>query len=207
MNKRLILVRHAERPDIPAGEVGNEVLLNAKGLQASFAFGQSLNQNIISIRTSPISRCVQTATEIAKAVGYDRSNIKTCTDLGSPGYFISDGSLAWRHWQEKGSQRVNQFLLDGSESWDGFNDLKKSAAKFKNKVEQTLKISQNGTHLWVTHDTILAAFAARVLDEPITIDQWPEYLEYLTVGITSDGKMRFQYHSNYHSRRKQNRPL
>ncbi len=202
MNKRLIIVRHAERPDIPAGEVGNDVLLNAQGLQASFAFGQSLNQNIISIRTSPISRCVQTATEIAKAVGYGISNIETCTDLGSPGYFISDGSLAWRHWQEKGSQRVNQFLLDGSECWDGFNDLEKSAAQFKNKVEKALRSSQNGTHLWVTHDTILAAFAARVLDEPITIDQWPEYLGSLIAEISSGGKMRFQYNANYHSRRK-----
>ncbi|MFT6903623.1 MAG: broad specificity phosphatase PhoE [Oleiphilaceae bacterium] len=194
MTKRLIMVRHAERPSIPNGEVGNDVLLNASGLRASFAFGQSLAQKIIDIKTSSVSRCVQTATEIAKAVGYNTSNIDTCSDLGAPGYFISDGGKAWYHWQEKGHQRVNEFLLEGNDQWDGFHDLNEAAQQLKNKIEQVLLNSDNGTHVWITHDTILAAFTARVLEKPISLDQWPEFLGYLSIELSSSGELLFQYH-------------
>jgi broad specificity phosphatase PhoE len=194
MTKRLIMVRHAERPSIPNGEVGNDVLLNASGLRASFAFGQSLEQEIIDIKTSSVHRCVQTATEIAKAVGYSTSNIETCSDLGAPGYFISDGGKAWHHWQEKGHQRVNEFLLNGNDHWDGFHDLNEAAQQLKNKIEQVLLNSDNGTHVWITHDTILAAFSTRVLEKPITLDQWPEFLGYLSIVLSPSKELIFQYH-------------
>lgn len=193
MTKRLIMVRHAERPSIPKGEVGDDVLLNASGLRASFVFGQSLEQEIIDIKTSSVSRCVQTATEIAKAVGYNTSNIDTCSDLGAPGYFISDGGKAWHHWQEKGHQRVNEFLLDGNVQWDGFYDLNEAAKQFKRKIEQVLLNSKTGTHLWITHDTILAAFSARVLEETLTLDQWPKFLGYLSIELSSSRELIFQY--------------
>ena len=194
MTKRLIMVRHAERPSIPNGEVGNDVLLSASGLRASFAFGQSLEQDVIDIKTSSVPRCVQTATEIAKAVGYNTSNIDTCSDLGAPGYFISDGGKAWHHWQEKGHQRVNEFLLDGNEHWDGFRDLSEAAQQLKNKIEQVLLDSDNGTHLWVTHDTILVAFSARVLEKALALDQWPEFLGYLSIELSPSRELTFQYH-------------
>jgi broad specificity phosphatase PhoE len=194
MTKRLILVRHAERPSIPKGDVGNDVLLSANGLRASFAFGQFLEQEVIDIKTSSVPRCVQTATEIAKAVGYNTSNIDSCSDLGAPGYFISEGGKAWYHWQEKGHQCVNEFLLDGNEKWDGFRDLNKAAQQLKNKIEKILLDSGNGTHVWITHDTILAAFTARVLEKSITLEQWPEFLGYLSIELSTSGELMFHYH-------------
>lgn len=188
------MVRHAERPDIPAGEIGNEVPLTPKGVDESHAFGLSLDQKVISLKTSPILRCSQTANEIANASRYDTSQIEHCSDLGDPGYYIADSTLAWRHWQEKGHARVNQFLLEGIEQWDGFHDLNEAAQRLKLRITDTLLMSEPGAHVWVTHDTILAAFSARVLEKPLTMDQWPDFLGYLCVELLDDRHLRFSYH-------------
>jgi broad specificity phosphatase PhoE len=193
MTKRLIIIRHAERPNIPEGEVGNDVLLSANGILDSFIFGQSLKEDVISIKTSSVTRCIQTATEISKAVGYDTSKIETCSDLGAPGYFISNGEKAWQHWQEKGHLRVNQFLLNGNANWDGFYDLDEAAKKLKDKIKDILLNSSSGTHVWVTHDTVLAAFTARVHRGSLGIDKWPNFLGYLSIVMSPSGKLVFQY--------------
>lgn len=193
MRKRLILLRHAERPDIPAGEVGNDVLLTSKGMAESYAFGKSWGQEIISLKTSPVPRCIQTALEIAKAINYDTALIEHCSNLGNPGYYISDSTKAWRHWQEKGHSGVNQFLLEAKEEWDGFHDLHRAAQQLRIRILDTLLTSEPGTHVWVTHDTILAAFTSRILDKPLTMDQWPEFLGYLIVELSDDRQLRFSY--------------
>ena len=35
------------------------------------------------------------------------------------------------------------------------------------------------TVIWVTHDTILAAFVARILTIDFNLDDWPDYLGFL----------------------------
>ena len=94
MTAKLILVRHAERPEILSG-VGNDVHLTEHGIASSFEFGQSLKKRkVVSIKTSPVLRCVQTAEQIAMAVSFSKHEIQFCRQLGDPGIFIADADLA-----------------------------------------------------------------------------------------------------------------
>lgn len=159
--KKLLIVRHAERPSIPPSEVGNEVMLSEQGKLDSRLFGQSVTKPVIGVRTSPIRRCRQTAGLIAAEVGIKNSDIEATTELGDPGFIVENGSLAWLHWQEKGHDAVNQHLLTGKEQWLGFVDLELGVKSLCDQIKILLSQSNLGTHIWVTHDTILATLASR----------------------------------------------
>ena len=65
--KIALLLRHADREDIPQGSFGNEILLNEKGKQNAQSFGEKLAEiKVNRIFTSPVGRCVQTAEYITK---------------------------------------------------------------------------------------------------------------------------------------------
>jgi len=191
--KRLLLIRHAERPTIPDQEIGNDVALTPQGVQDSMKFGAHLSESVVSISSSPIARCVQTAKIIADVKGYPEEHIVTCRDLGDPGFVIDDGSVAWSHWQEKGHEAVNQYLLDGKERWSGFADLHQAVSDFREKIRAKLIDSPGGVHVWVTHDTILAAFASRVLPKSLSLNEWPNFLDYFEVSMNPAGNLMYSY--------------
>ena len=146
MSTHLILLRHAERPNIPNDEVGNDVSLTKQGIQQTKLFAKSLKQPIISIASSPILRCVQTAEIISNHCGYNKT-IKKTKLLGDPGFFIEDPELAWTHWQTKGHKAVNQHLLSGKECWDGFYPFDSATNHMKEKIIEQVKIKKSGVHL------------------------------------------------------------
>jgi broad specificity phosphatase PhoE len=191
--KKLLIVRHAERPIIPPSEVGNEVMLTEQGKLDSRLFGQLITQPVISVRTSPIGRCRQTAELIAAEVGIKNLDIETTTELGDPGFIIEDGALAWVHWQEKGHSAVNQYLLTGSEKWLGFVDLELGVKSLCSQIKNLLIQSKLGTHVWVTHDTILATLASRTLGKPLSLSEWPEFLGYLEISLSVTNELEFCY--------------
>ncbi|MGQ9864636.1 MAG: histidine phosphatase family protein [Bacteroidia bacterium] len=60
--KYACLIRHADRDPFPEGSLGNEVLLNAQGIQKARQLGAHLKEKKINaIYTSPVERCLQTA--------------------------------------------------------------------------------------------------------------------------------------------------
>ncbi len=193
--KKLFIVRHAERPIIPPSEVGNDIMLTKQGKLESRLFGQHITQPVISIRTSPIGRCRQTAELIAAEVGIKNSDIENTTELGDPGFIIEDGALAWLHWQEKGHSVVNQYLLTGSERWLGFVDLELGVKALCTRIKTLLMQTELGSHVWITHDTILATLASRALVNPLSLSEWPEFLGYLEVSLSITDELEFCYHA------------
>jgi broad specificity phosphatase PhoE len=184
--KRILIVRHAARPDILPNTVGNDVMLTDEGIEQSKLFASLINDQVLSIRTSPIGRCVQTAELIAQATHFKPDDIEQCRLLGDPGFIIKDGDLAWQHWLKKGHEAVNLHLLSGTESWDGFYDLNDSAARIFSDIKELLSNSADGVHLWVTHDTILATLAARIGDKRLTLQDWPNFLGYLEITLSDE---------------------
>jgi len=184
--KRILIVRHAARPDILPNTVGNDVMLTDEGIEQSKLFASLISGQVLSIRTSPIGRCFQTAELIAQATHFKSADIKQCRVLGDPGFIIKDGDLAWQHWLKKGHEAVNLHLLSGTESWDGFYDLDDSTARIFSDTEALLNNSADGVHIWVTHDTILATLAARIGDERLTLQDWPNFLGYLEIKLSDD---------------------
>ena len=189
---RLLLIRHAERTEIPEDTVGNEVLLTEKGKADTRRFAQRLTDPVISIQSSPIERCRQTAEIIAEVVGFQPDAIVANQDLGDPGFMIKEGSKAWGHWQEKGHQKVNEYLLSGSEQWSGFKVLDHAVSIFDSRIRQQLSLLGEGVHIWITHDTILATYASRILPGRLAINQWPQYLGFISVEL-KDGNFVYDY--------------
>ena len=95
--------------------------------------------------------------------------------------------------RKKGTHASINFCWREREKWDGFHDLNKAAEQLRDRILNTLLTSEPGTHVWVTHDTILAAFTSRVLEKPLMMKQWPEFLGYLIVELPDDRQLRFSY--------------
>lgn len=184
--KRVLIVRHAARPNISPNTVGNDVMLTDEGIEQSKLFASLISGQVLSIRTSPIGRCVQTAELIAQATHFKPNDIQQCRLLGDPGFIIKDGDLAWQHWLKKGHKAVNLHLLSGTESWDGFYDLNNSATRIFSDIKALLNNSADGVHIWVTHDTILATLAARIGDKRLTLQDWPDFLGYLEIKLSDE---------------------
>lgn len=192
--KKLILVRHAERPEIRGNEAGLDVLLTEQGKQDTQLFARRLQGNIVSIKTSSIGRCVQTAEIIAAETGYSLDEIKHCKLLGNPGFIIASGSLAWKQWQEKGHSAVNEHLLSATQSLPGFVDFTEALNTFTQAIIDAFQTSSNGTHIWVTHDTMLATLASRTSKVPLSLSEWPNFLGHVIITLDEQDELAFEYH-------------
>lgn len=193
MSQRLLIVRHAERPPLPQGEVGNDLSLTENGIHATKRFAKALNGEVKAIYSSPILRCIQTAQLIADEHCIAHSDIQTSCLLGDPGFFIADAELAWQNWLDKGSEAVNAHLLAGIETWPGFHAFDQAIASMRKHLDTTLALQPSGLVLWITHDTILATLASRLLPAPLTMDDWPDFLGYLEVSCDSQNKLVLNY--------------
>lgn len=191
--RKLIIIRHAERPAITDGTVGDELSLTEKGKADTLVYAENFDSEVISIRTSPIARCVQTAQIMANQWGYPLDEIQTCNKLGDPGFFISDSELAWQNWLEKGAEAVNQYLLSGNEKWPGFLDFDMAIKEMRSWIRNTLISSRPGSHIWVTHDTILATLASRLSPNPLSLEQWPGFLGRLEFVLSREGELNYVY--------------
>lgn len=198
MSKRLLIVRHAERPQIADGEVGNDLCLTEAGVQATKCFASMLDQEIVSIQSSPILRCMQTAQLIADTHGYAREHIKANRLLGDPGFFIANADLAWQSWLGRGSEAVNAHLLSGSETWPGFRKFDDAVADIIDQIRTALSSYRHGLVIWVTHDTILATLASRLLTTPLSMAEWPDFLGALDVSLANDGELKLIYTASRH---------
>lgn len=193
--KTLLIIRHAERPAIQDGTVGNELALTSNGVHETKRLAKSLPREILSIESSPILRCIQTAELIAEHHELPLTSIGRSNLLGDPGFIIEDAELAWTNWVEKGAEAVNEHLLSGNSVWPGFRDLDEAVAQMRRSIEAMLTASDDGVHVWVTHDTIVATLASRLQKTPLTLKEWPDYLGGLTIQLREESGLEISYSS------------
>ena len=193
--KTLLIIRHAERPTIQDGTVGNELSLTSNGVHETKRLAKSLPREILSIESSPILRCIQTAELIAEHHELPLTSIGRSNLLGDPGFIIEDAELAWTNWVEKGAEAVNEHLLSGNPVWPGFRDLDEAVAQMRRSIEAMLTESDDGVHVWVTHDTIVATLASRLQKTPLTLKEWPDYLGGLTIQLREESGLEVSYSS------------
>lgn len=194
--KALFIIRHAERPTIQDGTVGNELALTSNGVHETIRLAKSLPRKILSIESSPILRCIQTAELIAEHHELPLTSIGRSNLLGDPGFIIDDAELAWANWVEKGAEAVNEHLLSGTSVWNGFRDLDEAVAQMRQSIEEMLSESDDGVHVWVTHDTIVATLASRLQKTPLTLKEWPDYLGGLTIQQREESGLEISYSSS-----------
>lgn len=193
MTTRLLLLRHAERPSIPRATFGNNLSLTEQGRTDCQSFGKTVSGPIRAIATSPILRCVQTARIIAETCGFATGLIKASNLLGDPGCFIQLPEIAGKLWLENTPEAVRTILLENQIPPPGFNDFENAKTKLLNAMKAELGRYKNGTILWITHDTILAPFASRILPGGLETNDWPDYLEYLEITRSASSLISVSY--------------
>ncbi len=172
-----LLLRHADRDDIPKGSFGNEILLNEKGKQNAQNFGEKLAEGKINrIFTSPVGRCVQTAEFITKGYGRSIEIIET-TALGAPGLHISDEKIAGEFFLQYGfDEMYKRFMRD--EKIPGIPTI----TELNHRITTFIKehTAQNGTTIFITHDMLIAFYHFSINKKVYTKANWINYLTGLT---------------------------
>lgn len=180
-----LMIRHGDRDEIPAGEHGNDVLLNKKGEENAFLLGQSLKEFTINkVLTSPVQRCVQTAEFITSGYGKELPIIQTSC-LGAPGLHISDDVLAGEYFLKHGMFKILDECINGEPS-PGLREAIQYYALMTEFIKANTQ--QNGLTLFITHDSLVALYHFCFDKTIYTPVNWVEYLEGLIINTTENGK-------------------
>jgi broad specificity phosphatase PhoE len=172
-----LLLRHADRDDIPQGSFGNEILLNEKGKQNAQSLGKNLSESKINrIFTSPVERCVQTAEFLTKGYGKTIEIIET-TALGAPGLHITDEKIAGEFYLQYGFDEMYKRFMQGKEI-PGIPNINQLNYRITNFI--TENTTTNGTTIFITHDMLIAFYHFSINNKVYTKDNWINYLTGLT---------------------------
>lgn len=190
-----MLIRHAEREDIPSDSFGKDVNLTEHGFSDAEKFGCELASYPINrIYTSPVKRCVQTALQIKKGLGTS-VEIVLSDSLGNPGFHVQDCSAAGRAYLEYGVRDVYEMFkrdeyLPGLSSKDY---LRNNALSYIKRNTQ-----EDGLTLFITHDALIANFAC-ANDLADYSQQWVGYLDGVVIDCSDDaGTLKSEF-TNYWS--------
>lgn len=178
-----LLLRHAERPAIPAGSFGNDLSITEDGRVAAEAVGLQLSGRLRRTVTSPVRRCAQTTEAILRGAAVSTSATASAV-LGEPGVWISDGDAVGDAFLRLGPQGVVARQLAGD--MPGMTSLETGVTRF---VE--LLIAEPGEpgqiDVFVSHDAVMAPMLGALLDIRTLPEIWPEYLEGAFFGRHPDG--------------------
>ena len=171
-----LVIRHAEREDIPAGAFGHEVNLTAEGDRAAERLGTDLaGERVLTILSSPVPRCVQTALAMLRGAG---SSAEVVTDrrLGGPGAFVADAEAAGPLFLELPIPEIARRQLQDASPLTGMRPTPEGVEILLELV--TSPLGKNGRlHVFVTHDIILSVLVASIFHLALAETGWPGYLE------------------------------
>ena len=171
-----LVIRHAEREDIPAGTFGQEVNLTSEGDRAAERLGADLaGERVLTMMSSPVPRCVQTALAILRGAG---SSAEVVTDwrLGGPGAFVADAEVAGPLFLELPIPEIARRQLQDASPLPGMRPTPEGVEILLELV--TSPPGKNGRlYIFVTHDIILSVLVASILHLSLEETGWPGYLK------------------------------
>lgn len=180
-----LLLRHSVREDLPAGEAGRILPITAIGRRLACQLGEALRGRLITLRSSPLVRCVQTAEALRQGAGAPLAVVPDHL-LGDPGAYVLDDRRAWENWEARGHEGVMAHLVSSSDALPGMA-RPDEAARFLVLHMLAVAGQAPGVHVFVTHDSLVTATAARLLHRPLGTSDWPHYLEGAFFWRAADG--------------------
>lgn len=170
-----LLLRHSVRDRLPPDGVGYSLPITDAGRRLAREMGSLLAGRLQTLHTSPLARCVQTAEALREGAGA-HCDIDKDRLLGDPGAYVLDPERAWSNWQELGHEGVIEYLMTGAEPRPG---MARPADAARALVRHMLSAAGErvGVHVFVTHDSLVTATAARALDRRLAREEWPQFLE------------------------------
>ena len=178
-SKRLaIIIRHGERPEIPEGVLGDDVLLTEQGKAEAVEFGKLLAPYEISkIFTSPWRRCIQTSEYIRQGLG---SNIEIEQDKYLVSWHVIDSKKSRKSFDDyKVFGIFEKFVQNEEIPGMASQDL------LRTKTMQWLNNHTSGRTLFVTHDALIAHFAFANKIHTYTKEHWVNFLDGIIVDFQS----------------------
>ena len=171
-----LVIRHAEREDIPAGTFGHDVNLTAGGTQAAEQLGAALSQyRALTVVSSPVPRCVQTAQAMLRGAG-SAAQVATDRRLGNPGAFIVDSEAAGPLFLELPIPEIARRQLQDAIPLSGMRPTPEGVEILQELA--TSPLGDNGRlHVFVTHDIILSVFVASIFHSSLEETGWLDFLE------------------------------
>jgi hypothetical protein len=151
-----LMIRHSIRFPINMPEETLIAGLTPEGVQLAEEFGVwlTLSRRIYRVMVSPVGRCVDTGRSIIQGANWPNP-VVVDRKLGFP--FVENG------WQKMNQQKPLDEVPH--EAFDVLTYL----------LEDTNHDA--GLNLYITHDGNIAFMAIALLGEPITEENWPDYLE------------------------------
>lgn len=169
-NKGLLLLRHG--PKKQRIHPLEQTTLSEDGIREVLKFAEVWDGPIpSSVFTSPIDRCVQTASIIIQTNHWEQA-VHESRLLGDPGPFVIDSKVVSRQLEGLDDDGVMGFFREHIEGTDkpGMATLEEgSEALLKELVEPNTE----GLVLAVSHDVIISALAAHL---GVFDGEWPEPL-------------------------------
>jgi broad specificity phosphatase PhoE len=169
-----LVLRHAERPEFSGDDAGNDIALTDAGSTAARKLGETLGNRILSIHSSPVRRCVQTALAIADGAALSLP-IKQSELLGDPGAFVLDGERAMTNWHRLGNLGVIRHLATSNVVLPGMRPAEEAVRLLRDWISTQLN-GVHGLHLFITHDAVLAPLAARLTGSFVEDLHYPGFL-------------------------------
>ena len=170
-----LVIRHAEREEIPTGTFGHDVNLSAAGASAAEQLGAALSENrALTIVSSPVPRCVQTAEAMLRGAG-STAQVVTYRRLGGPGAFVVDAETAGPLFLELPIPEIARLQLQDEMPLPGMRPTKEGVEILLELT--TSPLGENGRlHVFVTHDIILSVFVASIFRSSLKETGWPDFL-------------------------------
>ena len=171
-----LVIRHAEREEIPAGTFGHDVNLTAEGTQAAEHLGAALLEyRGLTVVSSPVPRCVQTAQAMLRSAG-SSAEVQTDRRLGDPGAFIVDAETAGPLFLELPIPEIARRQIQDAVPLPGMRPTPEGVEILLELVTSPLN-KEGRLHIFVTHDIILSVLVASILQSSVEETGWPGYLE------------------------------
>lgn len=180
-----ILLRHSVRDALPPGDAGYVLPITERGRQLAQALGARIGGRLRTLHTSPLLRCEQTAEALRDGAGV-RTDVVRDRLLGDPGIYVFDDKVAGGHWTRLGHEGVMSHLVSARE---GLTGMAAPDAAARYLVQHMLAVAGEdpGVHVFVSHDSLVMATAARMLGRALGTEAWPSYLEGVFFWRDADG--------------------
>lgn len=170
-----LLTRHSIREQAKQGFAGYDVPLTPEGVQLAEAWGARLDRPLHKVWSSPVGRCVDTAKAMLQGAEREDIEIDRHMQLVEPGCFVKDIRTVGPLFLQMGPVEFANHHF--REPVRGVRSPREGTHRLLSFLRGSLG-EPGSLSLFVTHDTILAAFIYTLLGiERIDDGDWPWMME------------------------------
>lgn len=170
-----LLTRHSVREAAPNGIATYDLPLTPEGVRLAEHWGRQLPWPLHGLHSSPVGRCVDTATALARGAGCGEMAVKTSQNLVEPGCYVHSLGHVGPLFLQLGPLAFANRHLSGN--LDGILSPEQGGAKLLRHLYEHQGPAGSLT-VHVTHDTILAAFIYHLMGQgSLGEEDWPWMLE------------------------------